>query len=590
MRRLAMDVLLALLVLAAIASVARIGMYGAFLLDDVPMIAAARAASWPSPAYLFAPWNGHVAPGSMLMLWFAARAFALSRAGYGALSALLFAVPVAWFALWTRRLLGPTRDAILVALFFCSSSAVLVACGMWCSVVTNGGPFALAGIVAGFAAITSSLAPSKSRGNQRLLAVAALSPLLFWDKAVLLPLGLFAAAVGWDGQPLQAAVRSAWRRWRRTWIACLALVPSWIALLAWSIAHREAPGLPVEFPSAARFVELISASLATGFPMSILGGPVAWIYFWQEGAPVGWQMWCARVALLALGMLCVLASRRSRLLLLLAVGWLAGSAALVVSFRAGWGERAVITVRYWSDSIPWFCLAAIAALLDMRSSCVSVESPTRRRAMDATCLVILSIAGLAWTRSIRHAWPDPTPNVVASIEALPEGTVVLDHPVAGIIGYMTGLNRATPVKISNLFAGTAAATRILDGSPDLVLLNGDSLGPFRASVDGPIRRIASCMDRVHPVLNIGAPRASGPLFLRVRGEAAEPVRVSASMNDAPGGQLRFGPDQRQSHTWVTASGSQLRLRLEDGARVCIQGLAIGPAKPVPPTSAGVPTG
>lgn len=585
--RLVVDTVLVLLVLASIASVARIGMFGAFMLDDLPMIAVARAHSWPSPAYLLGTWNGHLAPGGMLFLWCASRAFALSRPAYGALSALLFVFPVTWFAWSTRRMLGPTREAILVVLLFCSSSAVLVACGMWCSVVTNGGPFALAGIVVGLDLLASNPAPT--RRDRGFLAMAALSPLLFWDKAVLLPSGLFAAAVGWDEQPLRAAIPSVWRRWRGAWIACLVVAPSWLALAAWANVHRAAPSFPVSVPTAARFVELVSAAVTTGFPMAVLGGPAAWYYLWQQADPVGWQLWSARVALLALGALCIFASHRSRWLFSLAVGWLIGSAALVFAFRARFGDEAVAWVRYWSDCVPWFCFAATAAFLDVRSSRVPGRSPAKRHAADAACLAILSIAGLAWTRTIRAAWPDRIPTIIASIEALPEGTALLDHPLEGPVGLILSFNASTPIRVSHLFAGTSAAGRISDGPADLFLLN-DTLDPFRARVEGPVRRVESCLDPAHPALRVPVPRHRGPLFLRIRGEAFEPVGISASIDGAPGGRIHLSPGQLQSHTWVAGGGTSLTLRLEEGTRACLRDLAIGDARPLPPPRPGGPPG
>ncbi|MFM8408856.1 MAG: hypothetical protein ACKOCT_01145, partial [Alphaproteobacteria bacterium] len=58
----AFDLVIAAFVVASIGSVARFGMFGPFRLDDVEMIAFARAWDRPSPEFLFTLWNGHPAP------------------------------------------------------------------------------------------------------------------------------------------------------------------------------------------------------------------------------------------------------------------------------------------------------------------------------------------------------------------------------------------------------------------------------------------------------------------------------------------------------------------------------------------------
>lgn len=215
---------------------------------------------------------GHFFPGVYALAWVLSRVALYNWTTASAVSIVMIAAAslAAWRLL--RTLLG-NRPAILIPLTFFLLSPIAFPLYSWWIQVVEIVPVEIAVLMAANAHVHYVRA---GRFRHALAAAAWLVfGLLFYEKAVLIPLILFAVTAFFlTGLPLLTSLRVSLLRLWRAWVLYLALVGCYAAIFVASLRSSTVqPTTPSSASSVATFSwDLLRQSFAPG----VLGGPWRW--------------------------------------------------------------------------------------------------------------------------------------------------------------------------------------------------------------------------------------------------------------------------------------------------------------------------
>lgn len=359
-RRTARNVVRAAWALIALQALVRgwVGFRGYLSADD--FVFESRAASLPlwSHDYLLYAWNGHLMPGSWLMVRLATALAPLQVWPVVVMDLLLQAATGLVLLALLRELFG-TRRAVLVPLALYLFSAVTLPGFAWWSPALNQLPAMLA-MAATLLLHVRYLRSGRLRtGLAALLAflagLACFEKLLVFAPLVLLLTAAYFVPGSWP-QRLWRAVRLHLRLWT-AWTVALG------AYTAYYVTHVRSTVDQGTSPSA--LVDLLSAT-ARVLEASVLGGPWHWA---DLGTPTN-TIPSFDAALATTGLVVVLAVagtaaavfRQSARAWLLPGLYLLASVVLVAASRAQLGTVVAYSYRYWPEVV---LLAAVALPLSV---------------------------------------------------------------------------------------------------------------------------------------------------------------------------------------------------------------------------------
>lgn len=400
---------------------------GEFYWDDLILIG--RAGTYPllSADLLGHDHDGHLMPGAFALAalttaiapmqwWPAAVTLVLGQA-----LASLAVLRLLWLLLGPRRVLwGPL-------LFYLFAPLTLPAFAWWAAAL-NALP-----LQAALAWVAGEALQFARTGRRRHLlggTIATIVALLFFEKAVLVPLVAFATlALTYRVDGAAAPLRRAWRDARPLWFA------TGLAVAAWAVAYSTLVTSRFGTPPWSMVAGLTHHGLSFGIVPALLGGPWRWDR-WNPSPP-----WADPP------------------LLLVAAAWVAVAAALVWSLRTrcrtGWVWAAAVayvlaslaamittrfgpdttyelaqTLRYFADSAVIVAVAAALVLRAPRRGGPSGPPPWGA----LLCATAFTASALVSTVTFARSWTDnPTGDYLATAQAAltarPD-VPVLDHPVS----------------------------------------------------------------------------------------------------------------------------------------------------------------
>jgi hypothetical protein len=245
-----------------------VGFHGFLSQDDYPF--QFRAATMPvlSHHYLLDAWNGHLMPGSFLLVWVATKAAPLEVWPTVAMDLVLQAATGLVLLALLRELFG-TRRAILVPLTLFLFSAATLGGFAWWAAALNQLPAMLAMVSTLYLHVRYLRTGRTRTGLAALLAfalgLAFFEKMLLFAPLVLLFTASYAVAGSW-GQRLRGAVRLHLRVWL-AWVAVL--VPYGL----YYRAHVSSTVTGTTTPTA--FLDLVGTSWRA-LRATVLGGPWTW--------------------------------------------------------------------------------------------------------------------------------------------------------------------------------------------------------------------------------------------------------------------------------------------------------------------------
>lgn len=395
-------------------------------------------------SYLTYIWDGHLIIGLRLVAWFLART---SLYNWGLASAVTLAFTAAaglacYRAL--RTLFGDT-PRILIPLIFYLLTPLTVATFAWWSSAMESVPLQLAI----FMAVTSHVLYVRT-GRPRHLAGAAFwvaFGLIFFEKALVLPLLLFALTAGFlvARRNLFDGTRAALRQFWRAWAVYLGLMAIYAVVLG--VALRSSivqPHVPVSLGNTA---VLIGDLLKDSFLPGALGGPWQWYpaTSFVIGGPPPALAWISVVAAALVIAVSVLARRAAGLAWAMLAGWIfAADVVPLLLGRLGTMLPALLglDIRYVADAAAvaalciglalWPVIGAPSPDPRVRRVPASLSQPVK---MAAAGLVGVFVLGSFWSVQQLASTVSGAPtrayiaNATEAMRLAPRGTAVYDWSV-----------------------------------------------------------------------------------------------------------------------------------------------------------------
>ena len=273
---------------------------GYFYWDDLILVGKAGTQGLLSPSYLFDDHDGHVMPAAFLVAGAITRLAPLVWTG-PAISLVVLQLLASLSLLRALHVILGWRPVLLIPLTFALFTPLAVPGFAWWAAALNSLP-----MLAALAWVCADAILLVRTGNQRYAVtgvLAYLGGLLFFEKAAVIPFVAFAVvALLCHVQGEGSALRTAWRRGARLWIASLALTAGWVALyLAVVNQRRWSTDLAMTW-------DLLSRSITHGIVPGLAGGPWHWAR-WAPASPwatpaaagdgarlagAGWARWRCR--------------------------------------------------------------------------------------------------------------------------------------------------------------------------------------------------------------------------------------------------------------------------------------------------------
>jgi len=390
---------------------------GDFYWDDLILLGRAGTQPLLSPGYLFDDHDGHVMPAAFLLAGIICRAAPLNWAG-PAVSLLVLQLLASLALLRALRVILGSRPVLLVPLTFALFTPLGITGFAWWAAALNSLPMqaALAWVVADAILLART-------GNQRYVftgTAAYLGGLLFFEKSAVIPFVAFAVVALWywvvDGD--RAALRTAWRRGVRLWVAALAVTLAWIGVYVLVVDQQR---WTLDYAMAR---DLLARSVTHGIVPGLAGGPWEW-QRWAPASPWAVPPAAAMVAgWLVLGALLVVSLLRKRRIWavwLVAVGYAVACQVPIYLMRASRFTALELaqTLRYFPDLVVVTALLAAVALgaPNRVGSRWLDASPARTAAVVAVAAAFL-VSSLYSTVTFLHSWRDsPVPAYLANARA-----------------------------------------------------------------------------------------------------------------------------------------------------------------------------
>lgn len=412
--------------------------------------------------YLSYVGSGHLQPGTFAIAWVLARLSLYNWALATAVSLVLLAAAGLAALLLLRRLFG-SRPVVLVPLaIYLLTPLTLPDLGYWSSAVES-----LPLQIATFMTLYAHVQYVRKRRVRSLVAAAAwlVAGLIFFEKAVVLPLLLFAVTSGFcvPGSWPRAMRRSLVQYWR-AWLVYAVLALGYLGLLVVVLRGSTVqPGRPKSLDATATFAGHL---LRDTFVPGALGGPWQWLTSvdgsYAYSAPPAGLAWFAVAVAVALIGASIWARRRAWRAWAILAGWLVAADMLPVllgrieEINAG---LLGIETRYVADAAPVLAICVGLAFLPV----AGLQQQPQARTMTAGTgqlgravaagTVGAFVIGSIWSAQAYLNSTSSLPartyiaNARIALRLAPPGTVVVDQKVTSrlILGFFGGYADASKI-------------------------------------------------------------------------------------------------------------------------------------------------
>jgi hypothetical protein len=394
--------------------------------------------------YLSYVGSGHLQPGTFAITWVLARLSLYNWALATAVSLVLLAAASLAALLLLRRLFGDHPVVLVPLAIYLLTPLTLPDLGYWSS-ATESLPLQ----VATFMALYAHVRYVRERRAWSLVAAAAwlVAGLIFFEKAVVLPLLLFAVTSGFcvPGSWPRAMRRSLVQYWR-AWLVYAVLALGYLGLLAVALRGSTIqPGRPTSLDATAAFAGHL---LRDTFLPGALGGPWQWLTSvdgsYAYSAPPAGLAWLAVLVAVALIGASIWARRRAWRAWAILAGWLVVADMLPVllgrieEINAG---LLGIESRYVADAAPVLAICVGLAFLPVAGQPEPKPRPVTAGTGQLARAVAAGTVGAFVIGSIwsAQAYVNSTSSLPArtyighariALRLAPPGTTVVDQKVS----------------------------------------------------------------------------------------------------------------------------------------------------------------
>lgn len=574
------DLLGVLVIVASTTLVTVLGSVGSLFLDDVSLTTLGLSRPWPDVHLLTTTWFGHFMPMGWLVAWVEARVFGQSKGWYGVSQGLGFLALQLLLYDVLRRMGCGSRSRAFLLFFFASSMSVTLASGWWANAL-----WLIPLMIITLLSVRRFVSPRPN--NTAWLVALLVAGLLFTEKAVLLPAGLFVFAVAAQPElPLRAAIGSTWRRQRLLWTGYAVVTAGFLTLYV-SVAGGPLSTVPFE-SRLSDSGEIVGRVLADGLPAGVLGGPLHFLSPILATPPEGFLTY-SRLLLVLTALVVVALSRPGRRLLSWALAYVTFTAMLIAATRF-LGDGAVLVVmqvRYYADVVLWMTLAlALTATRPVAAWWVRVAG-----AFVPVTAAVMAVSAVLWAVSAKAAvevFRDEAHRDVNSyqesmksaLSALPKGSVVLDTPLRDGWFLVIEANAGRPVLLSDYY-GQFLRNDIVFASSAVapILYLADQRALVRMVPEGHTATPSPplCLNPAEPRDAVRLPAAVYPglLLIETQVSSAGPAAIEVSLDGLPGGTIAsIGPRQSIT-TWAEGGGDTVHYSLTSGTNACISRVVAG---------------
>ncbi len=542
--------------------------------------------SW---SYLTFVEAGHLLPGAYAIAWVVPRIALYNWAFASAISVIMLAA-ASLAALRLLRTLFGSRPAILALLVVYLLCPLTVPDLRWWATAIESLPLQFAF----FMALNAQVCYVRTGRFRHAAAAAAwlVFGLLFFEKALILPLVLFGVTSGFlmEG-PWPGAIAACLVRYWKSWLLQVVILAGYVIVFATSLHTSNVQPAISGVGNVFGFTwQLLKETFLPG----ALGGPWQWFPFadaqYASSAPPNALAWLS-VIVAGVVILASIALRRYawRAWAILALWLLAADVAPVVLGRVEALGAGALQSRYVADAVPVLIICLGLAYLPLAGQ----PDTRRRRAVPAESQAVqLAAAGLVGAFIIGSVWSVQDlqnttsglatrlfiANAQAAVTEAPAGTVIVDSPVPSAIMIGTFGPYAQTSRVIGPLESPAAAGRIRwtsrpDGTIDNLMIFGTDGRLRQAAMYGqtsapPVTgRQCQPVARGQVVATFPAPAGSYSTVLHIAYLAAPSARGAAMT-------VRYGSSAQRLVVESGLHSAYLPIR-GSAASVTISGPAVG---------------
>lgn len=483
-------------------------------------------------SYLTYIWDGHLIIGLRLVAWFMVRT-SLYNWGLACAITVAFTAAAGLACYRALRTLFGDSPRILVALGFYLLTPLTIATFAWWSSAMESVPLQLAI----FMALTSHVLYVRTGRTRHLVAAGfwVAFGLIFFEKALVLPLLLFAITAGFlvGRRNLLDGARNALRLYWPAWVVYLGLLIGYSIVLA--VALRSSIAQPHAPPSISSIGAVVGDLLKDSFLPGAFGGPWQWFpvtSFVLGGSPPFLQ-WLSVVAAVIVVAVSVALRRVAWVAWAALAGWI--FAADMVPLFIGRVSTMLpallgLDIRYVADAaaVAVICLGLAFWPIAETSRAPRVQPNVPQQfKLAAAGLVGLFVLGSIWSvqqlgQTISGAATRSyIANATEAVSLAPNGTAVYDWPVPdSIVPSVFGKYSQASAIVGDIDAGKLRWVRKPDGTVDNLSWFGTDGKLYQAWV-GPAASILrpaghACWPERHGriVVKFGAPSSIYTWVLR----------------------------------------------------------------------------
>lgn len=402
---------------------------GYYYWDDLVLVGRAGTQNLLSPGYLFDDHDGHVMPGAFLVSGIITLLAPLNWIG-PAVSLVVLQLLASLSLLRVLHVILGWRPVLLIPLTFGLFCPLALPSFAWWAAALNALPLAAA-----MAWVTAD-AILLVRTGERRYAVSAIAvfvgALLFFEKSAVIPFVAFtvvALLLHVTGET--PAVRTAWQRATRLWMALGAATVVWIGVYLLVVDQKR---WTFDF---AMTKDLLWRSVTHGIVPGLVGGPWTWDR-WEPASP--WTTPSLTVKVLgwaALAAVVLLSFRRKRRIgpvWAAAVGYVVACQVPIYLMRSSQFTALELaqTLRYLGDLVVVLSMLAAVGLCAPNRPDSGRLDASRGRAVAVTTACALFVASSVYTAvDFRRVWRDnPTRDYLVTAEhALAQAKSESDAPL-----------------------------------------------------------------------------------------------------------------------------------------------------------------
>ena len=556
---------------------------GYYLIDDYAFISRASRNDALTWTVLMEPHQGHIMPASHLVTWVLQQAAPwnyvlpalVMTAGWLMCLLLMYRLLTRWLG---------TVTVILIPLVFYAVTPLTVQTTTWWSAAMNAIPLQLCALLGVY------LLLPLAHGAQRLgwrrqagVLACAVVAVMFFSKAVVLPILFVGVAVAWSPGRARTAWLRVWRAAPLLWLVLVGLSLGY-GLAYLSLFGSSRPGI-ASFSALdllSRSAQSVTGALlpsSAGGPLEFTSGGDPW------GLPPTWVTGLAVASLAACSVLVVRGGTRSRRLAMVALAYAAGCIVLLGVGRQGYLPVSAGALRYFAD-------LAVPLTLLLASLAQDSLGPQPRRALLGRWLTagacVIAFAALSLGTTLRladnpdaRAIRDVAQASLASLQAESGGPLLDQWAPPKLLTPFNG----EFARSSRLYAGVPSAARFAEQGA--VLRIWDDAGRLLpARIKGPSARpLAPC-----PSAGDGESRTrlrlNGAVFpfthaVEIRATSQQPTAIRISIGEGPPQtwSLPGGPTTAYRFQ-VTGPSPDVLIESDAAAAACVTLIRVGTLVPV----------